>query len=257
MNNTYAKVAKTACFLCLVNAATLMQASATTVTYNFDETGWINAFGTTENFFGSFSGTPDATGALTATDLSYFSAVITETNATGQSKTIATFGDPTSTWGLMDFLYDPALNSLNLSATGVPGAAICLGTSTASGVCGSLPPRAQPKPGTPPLPPIEGLFSFSVNGELSAYSTALPQVSPVLSIQPEPAPGVANAPEPATFALCGAALIAFALLRSRRRKRPVLQHPMLPAVGEAPVESAFGSIPFGRTVRESAELCRL
>jgi len=236
MNHTYGKIARTVSLLCLIGAATLTPARATTVTYSFDETGWLNTFGTTENFFGSFSGTPTATGVLTATDLTYFSAVITETNSTGDTKTIGTFGSPTSTAGLMDFLYDPALNSLNLSATGFPGAAICIGSTVAGGVCGSLPSRPRPKPGTPPLPPIEGLFSSSGNGELSAYSTALPQVSLIIGVQPEPGPGVANAPEPASFALCGIALIAFALFRFRRRKRLVFFH---------------------CAVRDSAERCRL
>ncbi len=51
---------------------TCSHADATTVTYNFDETGWINTAGTTENFSGSFTGTLETSGVLALSDLTAF-----------------------------------------------------------------------------------------------------------------------------------------------------------------------------------------
>lgn len=190
-------------------------ASAAPVLYNFSESGWLNMAGTTETFFGSFKGTPEANGDLALADLSGFTATITETNTSGQTKTVATFGGGTGIAGLSDFLYTAATNSLTLAATGSPQSTICLGADVSGGFCGALPARPQPRPGTPPLPPIDGLFSFSVNGSLSAYTTAIPSVIQTVGIQPVPAPSAT--PEPTSALLCGGGLVLAAMVRRRRR----------------------------------------
>jgi len=187
-------------------ALQMLPASAATVSYTFSETGWLNTFGTTETFSGSFTGTPEADGTLALGDLSAFMAVMTETNADGQTKNVSVFGDGTGTSPLADFLYLPGSNSLSLEATGSPVAQICLGGDVSSGFCGSLPARPQPRPGTPPLPAIEGLFSFSVNGELDAYTTGLPTVSQS-SLTPPIGTAPATAPEPESMLLCGVGLL--------------------------------------------------
>jgi hypothetical protein len=174
--------------LALLFAAVLLtrsQATATTVTYNFDETGWINTAGTTENFIGSFAGTPGAGGVLKLADLTEFIATLAETNAQNDTKTVATFGLATGTSGLTDFLFDPVANSLTLSGTGDPGATICLGQTVPEGVCGPIGPRPVSKTGVP-APPLDGLFLFSPNGTLNASTTALPTVTTV-ALTPEPA----------------------------------------------------------------------
>ena len=193
-----------------------MAASANTISYAFSEAGWLNMAGTTENFSGSFAGTPEANGTLALADLTSFSAIMSETNSTGETKNITTFGGINS---LADFLYIPGMNSLTLEATGSPASAICLGNDVASGVCGSLPTRPQPRPGTPPLPPIEGLFSFSVNGALNAYTTDLPSVSQTVGLQPVPAP--ATAPEPASMFLVGGVLVLASQILVRRNRSTV------------------------------------
>ena len=102
---------KTTTQLALLLAGVLLtrsQATATTVTYNFDETGWINTAGTTENFVGSFAGTPGTGGVLKLADLTEFVATVTETNAQNDTKTVATFGLATGTSGLTDFLLTPS-----------------------------------------------------------------------------------------------------------------------------------------------------
>jgi hypothetical protein len=190
-------------------------APAATLTYSFSEAGWLNSFGTTENFSGSFTGTPEANGDLALADLTSFVATMTETNAQGATKNVATFGSNTGTAGLADFLYMPGSNSLTLEATGSPTAMVCLGNDVATGFCGPLVARPQPRPGTPPLPPIEGLFSFSVNGALNAYTTDLPSVVQTVGLQPVPAPS--TAPEPAPVVLCGATLVLASTLRRGKR----------------------------------------
>jgi hypothetical protein len=190
-------------------------ASAAGVSYNFDEAGWINNFGTTENFVGSFTGTPEASGVIAIGDLSNFSAVITETNSTGDTKTIASF----SNTGLTDFMFQTATNILDLSATDASGDLICLGATVTAGACGSTPARPQPRPGTPPLPPIEGLFVSAVNGALNGYTTATLTIEPVLAPVPVPAP--ASTPEPASLALCGGALLLISRLPRRRESRSI------------------------------------
>lgn len=191
-------------------------ASADTVTYTFSEAGWFNMFGTVENFSGSFTGTPEANGTLALANLSSFSAIMSETNSAGATKDIATFGSGIGTSALTDFLYIPGLNSLTLEATGSPASAICLGNDVTSGLCGSLPSRPQPRPGTPPLPPVEGLFSFSVNGALNAYTTDLPSVVETVGLQPVPAP--VTTPEPASMVLCGGVLVIASQLRVRHHR---------------------------------------
>lgn len=191
-------------------------ASADTVTYAFSEAGWLNMFGTTENLSGFFTGTPEANGTLALADLSSFSAKISETNSAGETKNIATFGSGTGTGALTDFLYIRGLNSLTLAASGSPASVICLGNDVGSGLCGSLPARPQPRPGAPPLPPVEGLFSFSVNGALNAYTTDPPSVVKTVGLHPVPAP--ATAPEPATMILCGGVLVLAAQFRLRRSR---------------------------------------
>lgn len=185
-------------------------ASAATVTYNFDEAGWVNNFGTTENFFGSFTGTPEASGSIAMGDLSSFSAVITETNTAGDTKTIASF----SNTGLTDFIFQTATNILDLSATDAAGDLICLGATVTAGACGPIGPRPQPRPGTPPPPPIEGLFISAVNGALNGSTAATLTIEPVLAPVPVPAP--ASTPEPASLALCGGALLLISRLPHRR-----------------------------------------
>lgn len=191
-------------------------APAATVTYNFSEAGWLNSFGTTENLSGSFTGMPEANGDLALADLTSFVATMTETNATGATKNVATFGSATGTAGLADFLYMPGSNSLTLEATGSPTAMVCLGNDVGTGFCGPLVARPQPKPGTSPLLPIEGLFSFSVNGALNAYSTDLPSVLQTVGLQPVPAPS--TVPEPAPVILCGATLVLATRLRRGSRE---------------------------------------
>ena len=191
-------------------------AFANTITYTFSAAGWLNMSGTSENFSGSFSGTPEADGTLALADLTSFSAIMSETNSAGETKDISTFGAGAGTSALADFLYTPGLNSLTLEATGSPASAICLGNDVASGVCGSLPARPQPRPGTPPLSPIEGLFSFSVNGALSAYTADLPSVIQTVGLQPVPAP--ATAPEPGSIVLCGGTLLLAWRFRARRNR---------------------------------------
>ncbi len=211
--------AKRQALLLLLPVLSCAQALAGTVVYDFTETGWINSAGTTENFSGAFKGVPDASGDLSLAGLTSFAATLTETNSANQTKTIATFSETLGTGGLTAFLYDPALNSLSLSSTGTPGALICLGSAVSAGDCGSLPARPAPRPGTPPLPPIDGIFSSSVNGTLNAYTTN----TPVLSVVPGPVPRPAPSPEPATFALCGAALVlASAFLRRCGKRRHVV-----------------------------------
>jgi hypothetical protein len=193
-------------------AAALMDcgtAAATTVTYNFDEAGWSNNFGTSENFTGSFSGTVEANGAVTLSDLTGFTATITESNAQGDTKAIATFTLPTGTSGLNTFLFDTNANMLSLGATGVPGATICLGDAVSQGACGPLGPRPVSRTGVPaPLP--EGLFLSTVNADLNGYTFNTPSIT---LVQTTLGPGVGSAPastptpEPATMALCGGALV--------------------------------------------------
>ena len=202
-------------------------ASAGTVSYVFSEAGWLNMFGTIENFSGSFTGTPEANGTLALADLSSFSAIMSETNSAGETKDIARFGSGIGTGALSDFVYIPGLNSLTLQANGSPASAICLGNDVASGLCGSLPARPRPRPGAPPLPPVEGLFSFSVNGALSAYTTNLPSVNQTVGLHPVPAP--ATAPEPGSTVLCGGALVLVSqVLIRRNRDRARTQLPAEP-----------------------------
>ena len=207
----------------LLMAPAFLQATPVTVTYNFDETGWSNMAGTSENFAGSFTGAPQAGGVTALADITSFFATITETNSTNQTKTIGIFGGALGLTGLSDFLFDPATNSLSLAVSGSPGALICLGADVAAGACGALPGRQQPKPGTPPLPPIEGYFVSSVNGSLNAFSTALPSI--IQPVSPMPVAAPVAAPEPSSFALCGGGLLlASIFLRigaSRMGKRSI------------------------------------
>jgi hypothetical protein len=200
---------------------TCSRAAATTVTYNFDETGWINTAGTTENLFGSFTGTPEASGVLAFTDLTSFSATLTETNAQNDTKTIATFAQS----GLTDFVFTSTSNSLTLSATGSPGALICLGDAVPQGTCGSVPARPVNRQGVPAAP-VDGLFVSSVNGTLNAYSTSLPAIVMPLVPVPQPAPQPTGAaPEPASFLLCGGALLLTSMilkLRTRVRETAII-----------------------------------
>lgn len=198
-------------FLALPFLAGNSRAAASSISYNFDEAGWVNNFGATESFFGSFTGTVDAKGVLTLGDLSVFSPTITETNAAGQTKTIANFGGNTGMPGLNNFLYDPGANSLNLFATGSPGATICLGNTILLGDCGPVAPRPVSVTGVP-APPLEGIFLSSVNGDLNASTIALPGITAVQGpvIRPQPAP--AAAPEPGTLALCGGAFLFTAVV---------------------------------------------
>jgi hypothetical protein len=196
------------------------QATATTVSYNFDETGWVNTAGTTENFLGSFTGTPEASGILALTDLTNFSSIITETNAQGDTKTIGTFGGPTGTNGLTDFVFASTSNSLTLAATGIPGASICLGQAVAQGICGPVAPRPVSTTGVP-APPLDGIFLSSVNGTLNAYTISLPTItlvqSPVAIPVQQPS-GTASTPEPASFALCGGTLLLVSMFLRRRSR---------------------------------------
>ena len=190
-------------------------AAATTVTYNFDETGWVNTAGTTENFFGTFTGTPEASGVLALTDLSSFSATLTETNPQNDTKTIATFAQS----GLTDFVFLSTFNSLTLAATGTPGALICLGDAVAQGTCGSVAARPVNREGIQ-APPIDGLFVSSVNGTLNAYTTNLPSVVMPLSPVAQPAPQpTGSTPEPASFVLCGGTFLLASLTLRHRGKR--------------------------------------
>lgn len=208
------RTAANAIFLILQAMLGSATASAASIKYDFSEAGWVDMAGTAETFSGSFTGTPEANGQLALIDLSSFSATITETNAQGQTKDISVFASATS---LADFLYLPYANTFRLAATGSPASTICLGDAVTTGFCGALPARAQPKPGSNPLPPIEGLFSFSVNGSLNGYTTDLPFV--VQAISPVPAPVPANAPEPASFILCGGALLILSKLLRRAHDR--------------------------------------
>ncbi len=201
------------------------QAAATTVTYNFDETGWVNTAGTTENFFGSFIGTPDANGNLDLTTLTDFTATLTETNSVNDTKTIAAFGGLSGTPGLTDFLFTASSGSLTLAATGSPGALICLGNTVAEGVCGGVAPRPVSRSGIP-APPIEGLFISSINDTLNAYTTALPSVTlaPFAVATPVPQP-TGTAPEPASFLLCSSALLFTSIVLRRYRGRRTITSP--------------------------------
>jgi hypothetical protein len=196
------------------------RASATTVTYNFGETGWVNTAGTTENFSGSFIGTPDANGNLDLTTLTDFTATLTETNSVNDTKTIAAFGGLTGTPGLTDFLFSASSGSLTLAATGSPGALICLGNAVAEGLCGGVAPRPVSTSGVP-APPIEGLFISSINDTLNAYTTALPSVTLTVSpvATPVPQPTGTSTPEPASFLLCGSALLLTSMVLRRYRGR--------------------------------------
>ncbi len=207
--------------LLLVTILSCAHALAGTVTYNFDEAGWINSAGTTENFFGSFQGAPDAQGDLSLAALTGFSATLTETNSSNQTKTIDTFAETMGSGGLTVFLYDPALNSLSLAATGTPGALICLGSAVSAGDCGPLPARPVPRSGTPPLPPIDGIFSSSVNGALNAYTTN----QPALSVVPGPVPRPTPSPEPASSALCGGGLVLLSVFLRRSRAMAKREQP--------------------------------
>jgi hypothetical protein len=190
-------------------------AAATTVTYNFGETGWVNTAGTTENFFGTFTGNQEASGVLALTDLTSFSATLTETNGQNETKTIATFAQS----GLTDFAYTSTANSLTLAANGIPGALICLGDAVAQGTCGSLPARPVNRDGVQ-APPIDGLFVSSVNGTLNAYTTNLPSVVMPLAPVAQPAPQpTGSAPEPASLVLCGGALLLISTIPWRHARR--------------------------------------
>lgn len=193
------------------------QASAATITYNFDETGWANTFGTTENFFGSFTGTANAQGDLVLADLSSFSAAMTETNSSGQTKTIADFGSATGITGLSDFTYTAGSNSLSLFATGTPGATICLGSAVTSGFCGALPVQRPGSSGSP-VPAPYGRFLSSVNGQLDANTFSTPtinpaQISPPIAVAPSTA-----VPEPAYLAAFGGMLLVISGLIGRQRE---------------------------------------
>jgi hypothetical protein len=206
----------------LFPAVTLMcsQAAAATVSYNFDETGWVNTAGTTENFIGSFTGTPEASGVLALQDLTDFTAILTETNTQGDTKTIATFSGPTGTSGLTDFVFTSTTNSLTLAATGSPGASICLGDTVAEGICGPVVARPVNRNGDP-LPPLDGLFVSSVNGTLNSYTTSLPSIQMVLSPIAQPAPTNSSTPEPASSALCGSAFLLVSMFLRRHNKAAV------------------------------------
>lgn len=190
-------------------------AAAATVTYNFTDPGWINMAGVTENFSGSFIGTPEASGVIALNDLTIFVGFFTETNAQNETKTIATFGDLAGITGLTQFLFDPNANTLTLAATGTPGAQICLGDAVAQGTCGAVTARPVNRNGIP-APPIEGLFVSSVNGTLSGYDTDLPAImlapSPV-GIAPQPAQ--ATTPEPASLLLCALGFVALTIVFRR------------------------------------------
>jgi hypothetical protein len=196
-------------------------AAATTVTYNFDETGWVNTAGTTENFAGTFTGTLEASGAVALSDLTGFTATITETNAQNDTKPIASFGLSTGPTGLSNFVFDSTANTLSLAANGSPGATICLGDSVTQGLCGPIGPRPVSMTGVP-APPLEGIFLSSVNGTLNADSTALPNLIleatlPIPVVVESP---TSTTPEPASFWLCGSALLLVSLvLRTVRAER--------------------------------------
>lgn len=204
--NTLKEITMRMVVLCAAAVLTCGHAAATTVTCNFDETGWVNTAGTSENFFGSFIGTPEANGVLALSDLTGFAATLTETNAQGDTKPIATFGGAVGISGLTQFLFDPTANTLTLAATGSPGALVCLGDTIAAGACGSVAPRPVGKNGVP-APPLDGLFVSSVNGTLSAATTELPSVMLAPS-----SGGVASTPEPASSVLCGGALVLVSLV---------------------------------------------
>lgn len=190
-------------------------ASASTITYNFDETGWVNTFGTTEKFFGSFTGTPDAQGNLALADLSSFSAEMTETNSTGATKTIADFGSANGTNGLDDFTYTAAANSLSLFATGTPGATICLGSAVTAGFCGALPKQ---KSTGAPAPGPYGLFFSSVNGQLDAKTLSTSVINPAQISPPTAMAPSSTTPEPAYLAAFGGILLLVARLIAQRRR---------------------------------------
>ena len=194
-------------------------ASATTVTYNFDEAGWTNNFGTTENFSGTFSGSVEASGVVALSDLSGFTATVSEVNAQGDSKPIVTFGLPSGGLGLNTFLFDTTTNTLSIGATGSGAAMVCLGDAVIQGACGPLAAPALSRTGVP-APPPEGLFLFGGNTALDGFTFAAPSIvleqttlSPGIGTAPAPAP----TPEPASMALCGSALVLVSLMLKRRR----------------------------------------
>jgi hypothetical protein len=199
-------------------------AAATTVTYNFDEAGWTNNFGTIENFSGTFAGSVEASGVVALADLTAFTATVTETNAQGDSKPIGTFGLPFDGTGLNTFLFDTLTNTLSIGATGSPGATVCLGDAVVQGACGPLAAPPLSRTGVP-APPPEGLFLSTVNGALNGFTFAAPSIAleqttlnPGIGIAPTPAP--APTPEPASMVLCGSALVLISLgLRNWRGDR--------------------------------------
>ena len=177
-------------------------ALATAISYNFTETGWVNTAGTTESLSGSFKGAPGANGDLTLSDLTGFSATMTESNGVNR-KTIATFSSVT------DFLFTVSSNALALFSTGIPASSLCLGDTVQQGLCGPVTPPPVSRTGVQ-APPLEGLFTFSVNGALDAGTTSTTNVTPgPVVIGSAPAP-VAT-PEAASFLLCGAALILLSI----------------------------------------------
>ena len=94
-------------------------ADAATVTYTFDEAGWVNTAGTAEDFAGSFSGTVEGNGTVGLADLSGFTAIVTETNAQNETKPIANFG-LSGSGSLTSFLFDITTNTLSLGRYWIP-----------------------------------------------------------------------------------------------------------------------------------------
>jgi|SRR5579884_813142 len=168
-------------------------ADATTVTYNFTQTGWDD--GGVLN--GTFTGTPEAGGVIQLADLTNFNATFTINTSPTPNNFL--FNTPTA------FTFDPnAPDQLEFAAgSGSSGIQLCAGPVDTNVVCYGIPINSPQRVNSSGF--FEDLPNFA-----GSNTQALPQVSPA-STAPEPASAV--------LFIVSALFIWWKLVRRRGRAR--------------------------------------
>ncbi|MBV9267679.1 MAG: PEP-CTERM sorting domain-containing protein [Acidobacteriaceae bacterium] len=173
------------------------------VSYTFSQGGWTDSLGDTGILTGTFTGTPQASGALQLADLTSFQADFHENGPLDQNTFI--FNLPNAT----NFTYDPGTGLLDFAAgSGVSGIQVCSGGADTAQVCFGIRPNSGV--GTP----LNGFF---------VDQPKFPQETTRMG--PSVTPAAAAVPEPTSiglFAAAGLALLGFGAMRRQRFGRRVL-----------------------------------
>ena len=167
------------------------RADASTMTWNFIQSGWTDQAGDTGTLSGSFQAAPEANGTVQLADVSYIASTFSVGPESFKFIELGTFsfvpGSP---------------NSLDFLAKDTFGDEVCT-VSSPAGPCGIV------------GAPADGFAGYF--GALDQKFTSSTQDFAVTILQtlPGPVPKPTAAPEPATMLLAGAALVLVGVFRRR------------------------------------------